>query len=475
MVWHSFEIYPWMLDDAFITFRYAENLASGNGLVYNIGERVEGCTAFLWTLLLGGGKCLGLNTVVMAKVMAWIFGVATILLLFNSYRFIQQIGKVGAAVAALFVASCGIFTPWMCSGMEVNMFTFFILASLLFYLKGIYVNNKKYLFITGIFLAFTVMTRPDGALVVIILFCDNLFRSIKNRNYDILYLAVPSALLYLPYFIWRYLYFGYLLPNTYYAKVGYGIAQILRGFNYLGDFLIPVIILVILAGVGVFRTSGKKGNNIFYLFLSVIFLFITYTVLVGGDVMPAFRFFVPIIPFISLLAAIGVVSISSKRGVLIVMTAIVFAFNIYMLITNENITRQIFKDQVYLRGKYVGLWMKENLPANTLIATNTAGSIPYYSGLPTIDMLGMNDKHIAHKNVSGMGSGMAGHEKGDGAYVLSRQPDVIQFSSSMGSDKPGFPTDKELYDMPQFHEQYRLVPAYIPELERIVLFYIRKK
>ena len=38
-------------DDAFISFRYAENLANGQGLVFNPGERVEGYSNPLWTVL----------------------------------------------------------------------------------------------------------------------------------------------------------------------------------------------------------------------------------------------------------------------------------------------------------------------------------------------------------------------------------------------------------------------------------------
>ena len=42
--------YFW-LDDAFITFRYARNLADGMGPVFNPGEAVEGYTSFLWMLI----------------------------------------------------------------------------------------------------------------------------------------------------------------------------------------------------------------------------------------------------------------------------------------------------------------------------------------------------------------------------------------------------------------------------------------
>jgi hypothetical protein len=49
-------------EDAFISFRYASNLIQGHGLVYNVGERVEGYTNFLWTLILAGGMALGADS-----------------------------------------------------------------------------------------------------------------------------------------------------------------------------------------------------------------------------------------------------------------------------------------------------------------------------------------------------------------------------------------------------------------------------
>ena len=43
-----------VVDDALISFRYAVNLVEGRGLVFNPGERVEGYTNFLWTIVLAG-------------------------------------------------------------------------------------------------------------------------------------------------------------------------------------------------------------------------------------------------------------------------------------------------------------------------------------------------------------------------------------------------------------------------------------
>ena len=53
----------WICDDAFITMRYVKNFVDGNGLVYNIGERMEGYTHFLWLMLLAASKAIGFDPV----------------------------------------------------------------------------------------------------------------------------------------------------------------------------------------------------------------------------------------------------------------------------------------------------------------------------------------------------------------------------------------------------------------------------
>src|SRR4051812_9407292 len=60
---------PLTIDDAYITYRYARNLVRGFGLVYNPGERIEGYTNFLWTLLVAGGLKLRLEPNVVTKVL----------------------------------------------------------------------------------------------------------------------------------------------------------------------------------------------------------------------------------------------------------------------------------------------------------------------------------------------------------------------------------------------------------------------
>ena len=56
-------------DDAFISFRYARNLAAGNGLVFNVGERVEGITNFLWTISFVPFSRLGVDLVQVSQLL----------------------------------------------------------------------------------------------------------------------------------------------------------------------------------------------------------------------------------------------------------------------------------------------------------------------------------------------------------------------------------------------------------------------
>ena len=473
--WYNYHIYPWMLDDAFIAFRYVDNFAAGHGFVYNIGERVEGYTSFLWVLLLGLGRMAGLETVLISKILGAFFGVATIGVLMNTHRYFPAINRLSGAVAALFLGTCGVFMPWLGSGMEVTLFTLLTLATLVLYVNAINGDERPSLFmIVGVFLALTVMTRPEGALLVILLMIDCGIRSWKERKKSIFYMAVPAAVLYLPYFLWRYFYYGYFFPNTFYAKVGFTGEQIIRGLNYSQSVILPILILLLLsvyALIRVWPALKLKGKYILPIYALV---YAIYVILVGGDVMPAFRFFVPIIPILALIAATCVPGLFRRKIYLILLLILTGAYNIYQTLDHSSITYHIRIDHVASDGKKVGLWLKENVSPGTLLATNAAGAVPYYSELTTIDMLGLNDLHIAHKKITDMGSGAPGHEKGDGKYVLSRKPDLIQFFSSIGSLSPSFRSDHELWDLPEFHERYAPRVADVSGLENGAVFYVRR-
>jgi hypothetical protein len=83
--------------------------------------------------------------------------------------------------------------------------------------------------------------------------------------------------------------------------------------------------------------------------------------------------------------------------------------------------------------------------------------VPFWSRLPSIDMLGLSDKYLAHHPPAGFGSGKTGHELGDGKYVLSREPDLVILCLPAGRDTGCFRSGKELVADPEFQRRYALV------------------
>ncbi len=451
-----------MHDDAFISFRYAENLVRGYGLSYNPGVRVEGYTNFLWTLLLAFFRLIGLNIVAVSRVLGQLFGVAALLATgYAAWRDRSPDSGAAALVPMALLASLGVFATWSLSGMEVMLLSFLFLVSfLLFQTAAAESSPARASLLAGSALALAAMTRPEGLLAAGVLLVMTLTRPERQqRGRSALLLLVGLLLCYLPYYIWRYSYYGYPLPNTYYAKVGFSLAQLARGLRYLYWFALPHLPLLLFAAagaVGRWRQLMVRSAAVFVLASAV------YVAAVGGDHAPAFRFIAPVTPFICLLAAAGIETVvgrlrttAVRAAGAVLLTAALVGFNLLATYRSPLVFRAVAADHVAYLGRLAGELLAREARPGAVIATNTAGTIPYYSGLKTIDMLGLNDVHIAHLRLP-MGKGLAGHEKWDAEYVLAQRPDYIQFGSATGNSQPCFRGDSAIWLLPEFRQLYRL-------------------
>ncbi len=439
---HSASLQPWTLDDAYITFRYAENLAQGHGPVYNPGERVEGYTTPLWMALVSIGQVLGVALDPWAKALGVTAAVGALAVLVAPSEDIP-LDERGRTAAVLTLGSCGMFTGWVMSGMEVALVVLLSTCAWGAHLR-------RWPIATGVLGALATATRPDGVLMVAV----QLAHRVANRQWPELARQIGAfGLLYGPFFAWRWSWYGWLLPNTFYAKVGATSDQVVRGVGYVLEFSWPAapLLLAVVAALALGRRSAWLWGP-----LAWFAVHSAYVVAVGGDVMPAFRFFAPTLPVLAWATAACIQSLAQRwaRGWTAVAGALV-AFQIGQLATHDALRRRILQGNVGRNGREVGLWLREQVPPGTWLATNTAGSVPYFSGLPTIDMLGLNDSHIAHTEAPAMGRGKAGHEKADGAYVFSRRPDLVLFGAARGKARPGFRSDRELFRQPGFKTAYR--------------------
>ncbi len=421
-----------LIDDAFISFRYAENLAAGNGLVFNPGERVEGYTNFLWTVLLAGATRLGFDIILSSIILA---GGCAIMVLWLLYRVGQSMMEVDgtpvsiAAVPMVLWVAHGAVARYIVSGMETLLFTA-LLSSALF--TACYARRPL---LTGILFGVAALTRPEGVLYGGIVWLWLLVVTPSAERWrTALYFLAGAALVYAPYFLWRFTYYGYLFPNTYYAKAsGFQWERLARGLEVL-DYTVNQSALVVAGVLSLFAVTLSHSNRrVVGLGLFTVIITLLYFVYVGGDFVIWFgpRFLMPVFPIFFVLVGLGIHALGRwvaqprlRHG--IGFSAMLWvAFHLYWFAWWPQWTNlAAFGEQ--MRGwRELGIWLQEEYPPDTTIATDAAGLIPYYSGFVTLDMFGLTDDHIAHLEMPDMGSGTVAHEKYDPAYVLRQNPTCI--------------------------------------------------
>jgi hypothetical protein len=156
------------IDDSWITFRYSENLVAGHGLVYNIGERVQGSTSPLEIFLVAALLLLGLPAKTAALAISL---VATVGLLLCAYRLVMGMaGERPSPLLVLPLAVAPLPAVMSVSGMETMLFIFLQAAVFVAYVE-------KRPWVLGVLAALLVLTRIDGALVVLaVIITDILLR-----------------------------------------------------------------------------------------------------------------------------------------------------------------------------------------------------------------------------------------------------------------------------------------------------------
>ena len=122
---------PFTTDDAFISFRYAENLLAGHGLVYNPGERVEGFSNLLWVLLIAALWGPGIDPVAASKVLGILSGLLAVVLAIDTLKRIGT-SRPGIILAALMLSLDTGLVYYSVSGLETSLFVLELTAVLNF-------------------------------------------------------------------------------------------------------------------------------------------------------------------------------------------------------------------------------------------------------------------------------------------------------------------------------------------------------
>jgi hypothetical protein len=506
---HEYAYKDFLIDDAFISFRYAENLVAGYGLTFNrVGPSVEGYTNFLWIILFAGVHYLSLDPVITSKVLGCLlsllslgltYKIGQILLVSNQEQCVNSgeqktEGKLPASLSwtllpPIFLAVSGPFAAWAMGGLETHLVTTLNLLALQSYL------TSHFLF-SVVFFTLTSLTRPDGILWWLAIFLMHLYQKLENgkqkvksNNLSTTYSLLSATYHLLPllgfglFWIWRWQYYGDFLPNTYYMKTGGGLQQGAIGVFYVLKYILsqggffPFLLFYF------FR--WKYDTYPHRLLLAQIGFYLIFIITSGGDWMPLHRFIVPLLPILAILNTealrgvyhklflflekTGLPSSSLPRSILSVLIALLLIFPLIETFTERP---AVIEDSAGVQSFIAfGKWLGKQVPPQSLIAVNPVGAIPYYARLDALDMTGLTDFHIAHLRMGGL------HQKYDSNYILSRKPDFIiligQYDPKTESYKPRWKGEDDLFRNTIFQSSYQLVdhPTFqYKKFDQILLF-----
>jgi arabinofuranosyltransferase len=450
-------------DDAYISFRYARNMLRGEGLVYNPGERVEGYTNFLWVLLLAslGGPELDLTQP------ARIAGLAiSLVLIVAVYVAARGLGLrfPWTLIPPVLLGLHGGFLTESVMGLETPLYALLcLLGGWLAVGPGPPVRRLW----AGFFFALASMTRPDGLLVAALL----LGWAVAMRRSKAWEAVGVLILLFSCYAAWRLVYYGYPFPNTFYAKVGWTSAQVLRGWRFQCDFLRETGAPWILAFL-VSPFLGWRHRSWLLPAVSLVVAYSAYVVLIGGDFNLTYRFYMVLYPWMALLAAVslGRLADMGRGSAHAIARVCACAWTVILILHLVGTFEEAWEYATERRNnlpsqRSMGAHLKSVTGAGDMLAIHAAGAVAYYADLPTVDMYGLTDVNIAHQEQPALGQWTAGHEKGDAAYVLSREPTILVLGTHFDSRGPvpwelfrkkrASRVDRDILSSEEFRRRYR--------------------
>jgi hypothetical protein len=434
LVWR----FDFVCDDAFISFRYARNLADGFGLTYNVGPEppVEGYSEFLWVLWLALLESLRLDVTVGARVASVACGVG---LLLYGIRLVERrldLPIPWVTACGLFLATLPPLAVWTTGGLATVPFTLVVFAAFERLLGD---PERPHGLQSGLLALLAVLLRVDAgvwvALILGIAAATSLYRrdAALARATGTAALAVASgSVLYL---LWRYGYYGDLVPMTAHAKGVLSGTVLRRGVYYLLSSILTVPSIGLVFLLAPLCLGGAQRDLGIQSWLMATGTF-AYCVLVGGDFMSMGRFLLPALPFLALLFGIllrAVIGEGSRRPALGVATtgaalalALLPAFDLHVvpeplrraLHFRWNTERFTSEYRHWLgmkrraeRWSLLGKALKAHSEPGDSLVSPAIGAVGYYSGLFIYDRQGLVTREVGLRRASGAARRSAGHDK----------------------------------------------------------------
>jgi arabinofuranosyltransferase len=476
-----FHYFPNGVDDSFISLRFSENFAQGQGFTFNPGVRIEGFSNPLWVLLMAGLSALGLNLSAgdwVLPLAAKLTSVLCHLIIFG--MIIRWAAKSKASPYALlggmaWLVAASVNTIWAVSGMETTLHSL-LLVWLAVSWSDLAGKSSLPASPTSLTIAMLllVLSRPEGAMFGVVMLALWWWQDRKSVGHTSLrwktaafsFIALIAAIS-----VFRWIYFGDLLPNTFYAKAtGSLLFRLRHGAQYLGLALLATGGWVWIAALWHDRDKDGFLRAAPQLLIAAQIAFILYA---GGDWMQAWRFWATVVP----LGVMGLIRFLNTRRVWIEAklspqnSRWLAPMSVAALLAGASLQAIAFDGILFMQNDYrvsgfrrlalfpsaahydAALEIRKVVKPGAVVAFAEAGLIPYETRAVTLDVHGLLDRGMAEL------PGLM-HQKATGAAVLARKPDYILMEALPAN--PDTTTMelwrgyvKDLYYSKEFAEKYR--------------------
>jgi len=495
--------YAFVCDDAYITFRYARNLARGYGIRYNVGEDPsEGYSNFLWLLLSAAIEALGLSPAIWVNFASAACGLALLVLLAKVARDRFGLSPFASFTAVFALAVFPPFDVWATSGLETMSFA---LAIFVAFERLVLARSERWAIGGGIAMLAVALTRTEGVLWDCVIVAMALVVRLRAGETGLVAkFSQALGILLLPmlaYTAWRGWWFGSLVSNTALVKAHLGVGSLVRGLKYLLMYELTFLAWVpmLLAGIAAIRRELWAGLAISAMAVG----FSAYGVLIGGDFMPMGRVFVAGLPFLYLLLAFALDRLPRAGAVAVALAVILLG--LLPGLGDVHLVPQSAREALHFRTtdreflSELGRWanMKENTegfllrgrairdyasPHDTLVG-QAIGAVGYASDLFIYDCYGLVTREVAEIPVDPNAGWdhSPGHDKEVPAeYFVKYAPSFLHMRVVQGTKAAML--IKDSLDRWEVTEDVkdRYVPEYVElelagETKRSFLVMIRKK
>jgi arabinofuranosyltransferase len=316
-------------------------------------------------------------------------------------------------------------------------------------------GNPRDADVMGLLLGLAVLSRADAALFTALFYAGAVLADgVRMRTLIARSRLLPIPILFfLAQELFRHAYYGAWVPNTAYVKVAFTLHRLRTGLRYdmYGVRSEFVFLALALLGCVALWIAGKRRQVILLATVSIGWLF--YIFVIGGDIFPSYRHFVPAMALMAfLVAGCGLLTLSAPFRFSRLRVAIFLVLTLLVLTSDFFAPIETWERE----GKQIGIFLRTAFGAkDPLLVSDAAGVVPYFAHMNAIDPLGLNDYHIARHPVADRGEGWVGHELGDGKYVLDHKPDLLLLANFQSEVL--FPADKQLLADPRFASHYQLI------------------